>query len=141
VLPADADLLDIATESFAYIFKDKGELDEMLFLGVTEGRQLFMLGLRTPSPELKIRVYDTMRRISKQLDVVTYAHACEVWYTTQKCVEGQQINIAAPSRDPQRTEALRVSVVAKDAQVRCVQADIVRDAQGQATLLPRSRSC
>jgi hypothetical protein len=105
VLPADADLLDIATERFAYIFKDKGDLDEMLFLGVTEGRQLFMLGFPTPSPELKIRVYDTMRRIFKQLDVVTYAHACEVWYTTQKCVEGQQINIAPPSRDPQRTEA------------------------------------
>ena len=57
IIPADADLLDIATERFAYIFKDKGELDEMLFLGVTEGRQLFMLGFPTPSPELKIRVY------------------------------------------------------------------------------------
>jgi hypothetical protein len=141
VLPADADLLDIATERFACIFEDKGELDEMLFLGVTEGRQLFMLGFPTPSPEPKIRVYDTMRRIFKQLDVVTYAHACEVCYTTQKCVEGQQINIAPPSRDhPQRKEALLVSVVAKDAQVRCAQADIVRDAQGQATLLPWSKA-
>jgi hypothetical protein len=45
VLPANTDLLDIATERFAYIFKDKGELDEMSFLGVAEGRQLFMLGL------------------------------------------------------------------------------------------------
>jgi hypothetical protein len=140
VLPADADLLDIATERLAYIFKDKGELDEMLFLGVTEGRQLFMLGFPAPSPELKIRVYDTMRRIFKQLDVVTYAYAGEVWHTTQKCVAGQQINIASPSRDPQRKEALLVSVVAKDAQVRCVQADIVRDAQGQATLLPWSEA-
>jgi gamma-glutamyl:cysteine ligase YbdK (ATP-grasp superfamily) len=57
-----------------------------------------MLGFPTPSPELKIRVYDTMRRIFKQLDVVTYAHACEVWYTTQKCAEGQQINVA-PHRE------------------------------------------
>jgi hypothetical protein len=140
VLPADADLLDIATERLEYIFKDKGGLDEMLFLGVTKSRQLFMLGFPAPSRELKIRVYDMMRRIFEQLDVLTYAHACEVWYTTQKCVEGQQMSIAPPSRDPQRKEALLVSVVAKNTQVRCIQADIVRDAQGQATLLPWSEA-